>query len=60
MSREQFGVIKEKLEEQIEEKRKKLNCAIEEKEDYDVVYELSLEVDKLIEDYIEITKRKNE
>ncbi len=57
MSREQYGVIKEKLEEKIEEKRKRLNCAIEEKEDYDVVYELSLEVDKLIEDYIHMMKR---
>lgn len=58
MSREQYGVNKKKLEEQIEEKRKRLNCAIEEKEDYDVIYELSLEVDKLIEDYIQMTKNK--
>lgn len=57
MSREQFGVNKKKLEEQIEEKRKRLNCAIEAKEDYDVIYELSLEVDKLIEDYIQMTKK---
>lgn len=56
MSREQYGVNKERLEQQIEEKRKRLNCAIEDKEDYDVIYELSLEVDKLIEDYIQMMK----
>lgn len=59
MSREQYGVNREKLEEKIEEKRKRLNCAIGEKEDYDVVYELSLEVDKLIEDYIQMMKKNN-
>ncbi len=57
MSREQYGVNKERLEQQIEEKRKRLNCAIEDKEDYDVIYELSLEVDKLIEDYIQMMKK---
>lgn len=59
MSREKYGVNTKRLEERIEEKRKRLNCAIEENEDYDVVYELSLEVDKVIADYIQMTKKKN-
>ncbi len=58
MSREENGVERKKLEEKIEEKRKRLNCAIKENEDYDVVYQLSLEVDKAIADYIQMTKKK--
>lgn len=60
MSREKDGVERKKLEEIIEEKRRKLNCAIEEKEDYEVVYQLSLEVDKAIEDYIRMKKSKTQ
>ncbi|MBQ2800559.1 MAG: Spo0E family sporulation regulatory protein-aspartic acid phosphatase [Lachnospiraceae bacterium] len=58
MSREQYGVNRKKLEKIIEEKRKKLDCAIEAKADYEVVYELSLEVDKVIEDYIQMNKKE--
>ena len=59
MSRGQNGEERKRLEERIEEKRKKLNCAIEEKKEYEIVYELSLDVDKAIADYIQMTKEKN-
>ncbi|MBQ4529474.1 MAG: Spo0E family sporulation regulatory protein-aspartic acid phosphatase [Lachnospiraceae bacterium] len=44
------------LEEKIEEERSKLNYAIEKNEDYDVIYELSIGVDKLLEEYIKMRK----
>lgn len=52
----QFGDRLRSLEEKIERERKKLNSAIQDKEDYDVIYKLSLVVDKLIEEYIQIKK----
>lgn len=51
-----FGDKVRALEEKIEEERRKLNCAIEKNEDYDVIYKLSIVVDKLLEEYIKIKK----
>lgn len=43
---------KEQLIEMIEEARKKLNKSIEAKEDYETIYKHSIELDRLIEQYI--------
>ena len=43
---------KEELIGQIESVRKKLNDSIDSKEDYATIYEYSVELDKLIEQYI--------
>lgn len=40
------------LAEKIEKARKKLNDSIDAKEDYDTVYGYSVELDRLIEEYI--------
>ncbi|MBO5397649.1 MAG: aspartyl-phosphate phosphatase Spo0E family protein [Clostridia bacterium] len=39
------------LEKQIEELREKLNRSIEEGEDFDIIYKISTELDKLIVKY---------
>lgn len=39
------------LEKQIEELREKLNRSIEEEEDFDIIYKISTELDKLIVKY---------
>lgn len=43
---------KEELVASIEEARKKLDVSIDKKEDYDKVYQYSVELDRLIEQYI--------
>lgn len=58
MEKSGFGDNRMKiLEEKIEEERRKLNYAIEKNEDYDVIYELSIGVDKLLEEYIKMKKK---
>lgn len=52
MEKSELGDRMKILEERIEEERRKLNYAIEKNEDYDVIYELSIGVDKLLEEYI--------
>lgn len=43
---------RDELVEKIEEARRKLNDSIDSKEDYDVIYRYSVELDRLIEQYI--------
>ena len=45
------------LNDEICKLREKLNKSIESNEDYSKIYQLSVELDKLIEEYYEITKR---
>lgn len=47
-----MGNSKEDLVEQIEDTRKKLNTSIDLREDYQETYQISIELDKLIEQYI--------
>ena len=56
MEKNGLGDRMRRLEERIEEERRKLNYAIEKNEDYDVIYELSIGVDKLLEEYIKMRK----
>ena len=44
---------REELVNQIEEARKRLNGSIDEKEAYDLIYQYSVELDRLIEQYME-------
>ncbi len=44
------------LDEKICEVRDKLNLSIKEEEDYSVIYELSVKLDKLIADFYKINK----
>lgn len=57
MEKNGLGDRMRRLEERIEEERRKLNYAIEKNEDYDVIYELSIGVDKLLEEYIKMKKK---
>lgn len=45
-------VPKEELVQKIEQSRSKLNKTIDDKEDYEVIYSASVELDHLIEQYI--------
>ena len=45
------------LNDEICKLREKLNKSIESNEDYSKIYQLSVELDKLIEEYYGITKR---
>lgn len=44
---------REELVNQIEEARKRLNRSIDGKEAYDLIYQYSVELDRLIEQYME-------
>ena len=44
---------REELVNQIEEARKRLNVSIDGKEAYDLIYQYSVELDRLIEQYME-------
>ena len=44
---------REELVNQIEEARKRLNGSIDRKEAYDLIYQYSVELDRLIEQYME-------
>lgn len=47
-----MNISKEELVVSIEEAREKLNKSIEEKDDYELIYKHSIELDHLIEQYI--------
>lgn len=47
-----MNISKEELVVSIEEAREKLNKSIEEKENYELIYKHSIELDHLIEQYI--------
>lgn len=47
-----MNLSKEELVVSIEEAREKLNKSIEEKENYELIYKHSIELDHLIEQYI--------
>lgn len=49
---------KKKLQGEIEKAREQLNRAIEETADFEICYELSVNLDKLIERYIDMHERE--
>ena len=46
------------LNDKICKKREELNKSIEEKKSYDEIYKISVELDKLIAEYYQLTKNK--
>lgn len=47
-----MGISKEELIQKIEQARETLNCSIEKKERYEIIYKNSVILDRLIEQYI--------